>query len=423
MRIGPDLTDPAKPATREITYNADNMPTRITHSAKGGTDIVYDGESERAKKTTGKKTTLYISNAFEIINGVKTTYIFAGNLRIAKRTAAGITFFHKDHLGSSTVMTNNDSDSTQVKESTEYLPYGSDRLHTGAVQSNYKFTDQERDTSTGLYNYNARLYDPVIGRFVSADGIVPYPYDPQSLNRYSYVYNNPLGYTDPSGHMGDSAALAAAEEDRDIENSDNPGGWTLSNSGNGSRITDGGIWNGVHYYNLSHYNLIPRNQSGGYDVATLGIPSIGIPSLSEQAIKGAYSPFDFISIGKSVGPLAAIGYRSVIKGGVKSASKSGVTAGKSGIKGLGNIGSHSQIKPGDALKHGQTWLGRGYKEIGPKGSGVFRSADGTRQFRMTSGDLNPKGHGAKSGLGSHVHFEALDARGRIIENLHIPLKP
>jgi len=51
-----------------------------------------------------------------------------------------------------------------------------------------------------LYNYNGRLYDPVIGRFISADPFVQAPFDPQSLNRFSYVRNNPLIYTDPTGY-------------------------------------------------------------------------------------------------------------------------------------------------------------------------------------------------------------------------------
>jgi hypothetical protein len=46
----------------------------------------------------------------------------------------------------------------------------------------------------------ARWYDPALGRFISPDSIVPQPGNPQSLNRYSYVLNNPLKYTDPSGH-------------------------------------------------------------------------------------------------------------------------------------------------------------------------------------------------------------------------------
>ena len=48
--------------------------------------------------------------------------------------------------------------------------------------------------------YKARYYHPALGRFISADTLVPRPSDPQSLNRYSYVQNNPLKYTDSSGH-------------------------------------------------------------------------------------------------------------------------------------------------------------------------------------------------------------------------------
>jgi RHS repeat-associated protein len=85
-------------------------------------------------------------------------------------------------------------------ESAEYLPFGLTRIQTGTEVTYYRFTDQELDAETGLYNYNARLYDPAIGIFISPDSIVQNPYDPQSLNRFSYCRNNPLIYVDPSGH-------------------------------------------------------------------------------------------------------------------------------------------------------------------------------------------------------------------------------
>ena len=64
----------------------------------------------------------------------------------------------------------------------------------------YKYTGKELDSSTGLYFYEARYYDAALGRFISADPIVTDPNNPQALNRYTYVLNNPLRYTDPSGH-------------------------------------------------------------------------------------------------------------------------------------------------------------------------------------------------------------------------------
>ena len=68
------------------------------------------------------------------------------------------------------------------------------------LPTDYRFTGQRREGTIRLYDYGARFYDPLLGRFLSADTVVPQPGNPQALNRYSYVLNNPLKYTDPSGH-------------------------------------------------------------------------------------------------------------------------------------------------------------------------------------------------------------------------------
>ena len=69
------------------------------------------------------------------------------------------------------------------------------------------FTGQRSEEASlgSLYDYGARFYSPVLGRFISPDSIVPRPGDPQSLNRYAYTLNNPLKYRDPSGHWVESA--------------------------------------------------------------------------------------------------------------------------------------------------------------------------------------------------------------------------
>jgi RHS repeat-associated protein len=81
--------------------------------------------------------------------------------------------------------------------SIKYLPFGATR--SGDLPTDKKFTGQRLD-GTGLYYYNARYYDPTIGRFISPDTVVPNVLNPQAFNRYSYVVNNPLKYVDPSGH-------------------------------------------------------------------------------------------------------------------------------------------------------------------------------------------------------------------------------
>ena len=184
------------PVTRTIKYNADNMPTQVRMSGSIAATFTYDAEGARVKKVAGSNTTYYYGDHYELENGTAVNYIFAGSLRIAKKQGSTVSFFHKDHLGSSTVVV---SDTGAWQGKTEYMPYGTVRNESGSMGSDYMFTDQERDPEIGLYNYGARLYDPIMGVFVSADTIVQSPGDPQTYNRYSYCRNNPLTYTDPSG--------------------------------------------------------------------------------------------------------------------------------------------------------------------------------------------------------------------------------
>ena len=75
------------------------------------------------------------------------------------------------------------------------------RYSSGTAPTSYNYTGQRLDGDTGLLYYGARYYDPALMRFVQADTLVPEPGNPQSLNRYAYVLNNPLKYTDPTGHI------------------------------------------------------------------------------------------------------------------------------------------------------------------------------------------------------------------------------
>src|SRR6188474_1487363 len=74
------------------------------------------------------------------------------------------------------------------------------RLTTGTIFTDKLFTGQREMAGLGIYHYGARFYSPKLGRFLSPDTIVPGYANPQDLNRFSYVRNNPLKYTDPTGH-------------------------------------------------------------------------------------------------------------------------------------------------------------------------------------------------------------------------------
>ncbi len=185
-------------AGRTIAYNYDNMPSSITKSGVTAT-FVYDYAGQRVKKTASSVTTVYIGKLYECTSGVCTKYLLGGSQRIASKKQGVVYYYHTDHLGSSSIITN--SSGSKVEE-IYYYPYGGTRLNQGSVNVKHKYTGQEEDAETGLYYYGARYYDPILGRFISADTIVPEPTNPQALNRYTYVLNNPLRYIDPTGHWG-----------------------------------------------------------------------------------------------------------------------------------------------------------------------------------------------------------------------------
>ena len=118
-------------------------------------------------------------------------------MRAVERYSNTLYFLLTDHLGSTAVTT--DASGNRVTE-LRYYPYGGARYNPGGQLTTYRFTGQVLDeVAGGLYFYNARYYDPALGRFASADTLIPQPENPQSLNRYSYVLGNPICGTDPDG--------------------------------------------------------------------------------------------------------------------------------------------------------------------------------------------------------------------------------
>ena len=120
--------------------------------------------------------------------------------RVALRQGGTLYYLHADHLGSASLATT--AGGAEVLGSrTGYYPYGGVRYGGTGLPTDRTFTGQQALPSAGgLMYYGARFYDSALGRFISADTIVPQPGNPQAWNRYAYVYNNPLKFKDPSGH-------------------------------------------------------------------------------------------------------------------------------------------------------------------------------------------------------------------------------
>jgi len=186
-----------------LTYDTENHLTGVSGGASAS--FVYDGDGNRVKATLGVSTTVYVGDYFEwkgsTSNMVK--YYYANGQRVAMREGSDtLHYLLTDHLGSTAITA--DSNGARVAE-LRYKAWGENRYTDGTTPTTYRFTGQRLDESTGLMYYGARYYDAALGRFVQADTIVPEPGNPQALNRYSYVLNNPLRYTDPSGHTVRSA--------------------------------------------------------------------------------------------------------------------------------------------------------------------------------------------------------------------------
>lgn len=194
----------------------------------------YDGDGQLVRRDTAEGTTLYLGPYLEAfapahppepplpptpppglthrhylplvsqwglqVNGQTpqlTKYYLVNGQRIAVRTgSAPVIYLYQDALGSTSAT------SANTNNSMRYWPYGATR--SGTLDTPYRYTGQ-RIEPTGLYFYQARWYDPALGRFLQPDTIVPDPANPQSLNRYAYGLGNPVKCADPTGQWVETA--------------------------------------------------------------------------------------------------------------------------------------------------------------------------------------------------------------------------
>lgn len=201
-------------AGRSVTWNSFNMVSQITQGANT-LSFNYDSDHARIKQVGPDGTTIYLNPRMDLGGHFEKTtktggtieyqhYLYAGNQAVGVYTSrsTGINdtkYFHTDHLGSIAVVTN---ESGAVIARYSYDPYGNRTTVAGdAHATHHGFTGHETMDEVGLVNMNGRVYDPLLARFMSADPHIQAPGNGQSFNRYSYVFNNPLSATDPSGYL------------------------------------------------------------------------------------------------------------------------------------------------------------------------------------------------------------------------------
>jgi hypothetical protein len=259
----------------------------------------------------------------------------------------------------------------------------------------------------------ARWYEPSLGRWISADTIVPDPANPQSLNRYSYVYNNPLVYVDDSGHIPIIPILIGAVV---IGLKVVDYGWTAYDAWQSGRI------------------LADPNASRG-DKLMAGL-NVGLAVMFE-----AVEPDDLLPASL---PLDDFGRQALMRGAREAYEEGGEEALRRFLRDAlgdnaddvlermfreageetGEVAARRlfdgmELSTDNALDVAIDFLGEGYRDVG---NGRYLSADGLRQVRMADDDIL----GLHAG-GPHMNFETRTpipgrpGRFQVVEILHIYL--
>jgi RHS repeat-associated protein len=198
-------------------------------ASTAGMSYTYDGNGERVLKSQtvgGAPVKQYWSiggNTLTETDGSgnpTADYIYLGGKRVARIDLQTNTvhYYLSDHINSTSMVV---SAAGVVEEESDYYPFGTEVPVTGSETNRYKFTGKERDTESGLDDFGKRYYGNAIGRFITPDPLLNsgHPWNPQSWNRYAYVENNPLRYTDPTGlykwgNCSGNADQCKAEEQR-----------------------------------------------------------------------------------------------------------------------------------------------------------------------------------------------------------------
>ena len=219
-----------------IAYASYNLPTSIAAGANSST-LSYGAWRNRIKQvavTSGSiETTVYVAGLVEkVTKGSTVEYrhqiqATPGTVAVyvRKSSASNIMYYlHRDHLGSPEMITNSSGTSLVKLSFSAYGerrdvdwdgPVSSTHLATAANTTRHGFTDHEHLDSVGLIHMGGRVYDPVVGRFLSRDPYIDGLGSSQGANGYAYVWNNPLTRWDPTGYGGQT-------EEPDTRNQCNP---------------------------------------------------------------------------------------------------------------------------------------------------------------------------------------------------------
>lgn len=177
-----------------LSYDAENHVV-----GAGSASYAYDGSGVRVRKVSGGFTTVYVFSGRKVIGeyvngGLSKEYVYSGSALIATHEGAIVKYHHADGLSGR--MTS-DSAGNPLGQSGHY-PFGENWYELGG-SNKLKFASYERDSETTNDYAMARYHINRLGRFSSPDSHPPVLGNPQSMNRYSYAFGDPINLVDPDG--------------------------------------------------------------------------------------------------------------------------------------------------------------------------------------------------------------------------------
>ena len=187
--------------TYSYTYDALNLPSAVT-AVSGNVTYTYDADGRKLRSVNGinGQTRDYV-DGIEYSDGIMELIQTEEGRIMRSGNTYTYEYYLRDHLGNNRVGFSQGTNVTLPNFTADYYPFGlqyRQYMRAGNSKNNYLYNGKELQDRLKLYDYGARLYDPVIGRFGSVDPLS------ESMRRhspYSYGFNNPMRFVDPDGMM------------------------------------------------------------------------------------------------------------------------------------------------------------------------------------------------------------------------------
>jgi RHS repeat-associated protein len=480
------------PGVMTAAWTSYDMPQSITKNGTGGTNastFTYGPEHQRTKQVRSDGLTVVYAGAQEVETKggavtVKTYWPYGVGVEIDRPVAGAaptneLNWMHVDRLGSPIAISDNIG---SLRERLAYDAWGKRRTLNGAplngtatpnsidgITDNRGFTGHEMLDLLDLVHMNGRIYDPLFGKFLSADPLIQDPMNGQSYNRYSYVLNNPTNLTDPTGFAcAPKTGSNIPESDCEEKNIPKDGNYVLNRPDGSKELfkghkSQGALVNSSGFEQMSAkkpsvtggkeesrggvvegvLNYLARNMFGGItDNGIAGVLSQPVNTESQLMFNtgGPYptGPAALCHPNCTVGDIGLVVASAPLLGRLSTVTRAEATAGgetataalaaKAGItkaeeigmlrdaaKLKGNFGL-GQATATEANELGKSWVGQNYR-VATDGKTLV-SSDGMRTYRPpTAKDNSPY-----ATTGVQANFERLElvkGRSKVIGNGHL----